>query len=66
MKNLCDFEIDVLRECNGEKVSGLSWGAAMSVALECLESSGLIERCTSGYSITELGKRKLESASSSD
>lgn len=57
---LCEYEVDVLRECNGEQVPGLTWGAAMSVALEALEGEGLIARAGGVYSITAKGRERLK------
>lgn len=59
---LCDYEVKVLRACAGEKPEGLSWGAAMSVAIECLEGRGLIERGPAGYRATESGREYLMGA----
>lgn len=56
---LCEYEMNLLRHCNGEEISGLSWGAAMSVALEYLESDGLIESRSGSYKITQKGIDKI-------
>jgi hypothetical protein len=62
MKNLCPFEIQVLKVCAGIPSPGLEWGAAMGQALEFLNGSGLVHRSHQGvYSATEAGKELLAS-----
>lgn len=51
-----EFEIDILRECAGEKLAS-SWGAAVGVALEALEGFGYVRRGI----ITEKGRDFLRS-----
>ncbi len=60
---LCEFELKVLRECAGEPQPDLSWGAAMSAALETLKSRGLVERSRRFYVATEAGLKQLALAS---
>lgn len=48
---LCEFEIDVLRLCAGERVEGLIPGAAMWQAVECLRGSGYLTRLPDGTHI---------------
>jgi hypothetical protein len=43
---LTDYEVKVLKECNGEPQDDLRWGAAMSVTLEYLRGDGYLQ----GYS----------------
>lgn len=57
--SLCEFERSVLRVVAGEKVPGMSWGAAMSVALEFLSGSNLIHHEAGVYRITEAGLAEL-------
>lgn len=61
--DLCEFDIDFLREMNGED-RGLAWGAAMSVSLEFLYNRGYVTRIQkmSGlkYELTEAGKKIAE------
>jgi hypothetical protein len=38
----CKYELEVLRECAGEKPAR-GWGAAVGQALECLRGSGYID-----------------------
>jgi hypothetical protein len=52
---LCDYELQVLRECAGERVPGLSWGAAMGAALDVLLVNGLVERRGSRIEATKKG-----------
>lgn len=52
--DLVDYEWQVLRELNGEDL-GLSWGAAMGVAVETLQAYGLVTRFPKVV-ITEKGK----------
>jgi len=63
------FEIDLLRDLNGENVEGMSWGAAMGEAVEWLYHNGYLTRDSkmSGirYDISEKGKSFLESKRSS-
>jgi hypothetical protein len=60
---LCSFELDVLRDLNGEKVDGLIWGAGYMAALEFLCGSGLVaKRFSPGairYEITDAGRELL-------
>lgn len=35
--DLCNYEVDVLRECAGQDVPGMRWGAAMGAALKTLD-----------------------------
>ena len=63
--HLCQYEWDLLSHCAGDPMPGLTWGAAMSVALESLESEGLIARSGGAYAVTqkglaELAKRKAQ------
>ncbi len=57
------FEIDVLRDLNGEHVEGMVWGAAMGAAVEWLYGQGYITRTgkMSGirYDISDKGKAFL-------
>lgn len=46
------FEIDVLRELNGERVEGMCWGAAMGEAVEWLHGSGYISRSMKNGALT--------------
>lgn len=39
---MIDFEKEILRHLNGEDVPGLSWGAAMSEAIEYLSGNGYV------------------------
>lgn len=41
---LTDFDRDLLRSMNGEKIEGLAWGAAMGEAVEFLHECGLVTR----------------------
>jgi hypothetical protein len=59
---LCDYEMKVLRECAGERVPGLSWGAAMGAALDALSGNGLIERVGIRYEATKKGRVHVELA----
>ena len=53
------YERDVLREIAAPgSVEGLSWGAAMSVALECLQARGYVTR-GSHPQITDKGREAL-------
>lgn len=64
MSDLCEYELDVLRECaNRRPKHPVIWGAAMSVALESLQSAGLIDRCRGVYFATEKGFARLEGES---
>ena len=54
------YERDVLEEiADPGSVKGLSWGAAMSVALECLQARGYVTR-GSRPQITDKGREALE------
>lgn len=44
VKKLCEYEIKLLRELVTGKSEGLSWGAAMSVAIEYLAGGGYVTR----------------------
>ncbi len=60
---LCDYELKVLRELNGENPEGMQWGAALSAALGFLCGSGLARKqIMSGYIryvITDAGRAHL-------
>ncbi len=56
---LDEYEVKVLRELNGEKVEGLSWGGAMGAAIEGLKSMKLVEKQGFKYVITDAGKKFL-------
>ena len=54
------YERDVLKEiAEPGSVEGLSWGAAMSVALECLQARGYVTR-GAYVQITDKGREALE------
>jgi hypothetical protein len=57
--DLCDYELDVLRVCAGVNVPGMRWGAAMSVALECLSGRGLVEAPGGRYTATAAGRARV-------
>ena len=40
---MTDFDVDVLRCCNGEEIEGMCWGVGIGVAIEFLKGKGLIE-----------------------
>lgn len=55
MDEITEYERDILRALNGEKVPGLAWGAAMGAAIEFLRGRRLV----SGYTdirITDAGR----------
>lgn len=60
------FDIQVLRAVSGEKVEGLAWGAAMSVAIEFLGGHGLVRKVRSDdrmrYVLTATGQAYLAEA----
>ena len=62
---LCQFEIDLLRDLNGEKVPGMAWGGAMGAALGPLTRAGYLRREMRGdglhYVITDQAKAFLAS-----
>lgn len=58
---LCECEVKVLRECNGEPQQGLAWGAAMGQSLEVLHGAGLVERSDGVYTSTQKGREYLAS-----
>jgi hypothetical protein len=55
MTTLCEYEIEILRECAGE-MTPRPWGAAVGQALEVLRSRGLLDNCNN---ITADGRRAL-------
>lgn len=55
-EELCEFEIEVLMGMAGLMPSK-PWGAAVSVALETLESRGLVALLAGGYILTEEGEK---------
>ena len=61
---LCSYEINLLRSMDGEAVSGLQWGAAMSEAIGFLLGRGLVRQefrdGTVKYVITKAGKQFLK------
>jgi len=57
LDSLTEYDIQVLRELNGEKVEGLCWGAAMSVTCSYLKKLGFAQGT---YEITEKGKNYLK------
>ena len=59
MSDLTDYDIRVLRCIAGEDVPGLKWGAAMSVALEALQHSGLVTPSPGQICITDKGRELL-------
>ncbi len=42
MTQLTEYDIKILRECNGENVPGIMWGAAMSVTISYLRGIGFL------------------------
>ena len=56
---MTDFERKILRHLNGEDVPGLTWGAAMGVAIEWLEDNGYIRNNSGDYEITDTGRAAL-------
>lgn len=55
MKSLCEFEMDVLRECAGEREKS-PWGVAVAAALAALQDAGYID---DDFRVTEAGLRVL-------
>lgn len=55
---LCDFEIEVLKECAGLPSTITTWGAALGVCAGDLASDGYLTR--GSYHITEAGKQLLK------
>lgn len=49
---LCEYEIKVLRDLNGEKPKGLQYGAAYNAALEYLRSRDLVNKRVNSVAIT--------------
>ena len=60
MVKLSDYELKVLKECNGEVQDGIIWGAAMSITIEFLQRLGFIT-IGSPTIITDKGKEYLKS-----
>lgn len=58
MDRMTDFERDILRSLNGEDVPGLSWGAAMGVAVGWLQGAGYATRGPD-VKITDAGRVAL-------
>ncbi len=56
---LIPYERDVLRNIAGQDVPGLSWGAAMSVALESLHGKRLVRIVGNRAQITDEGRAAL-------
>lgn len=70
---LCDYEIIVLRICNGEDIPDAHWGAAMSIALESLCGRGFVKKVFGSnnndgikFEITDTGIRYLSSIGDKD
>ncbi len=65
MADLTEFEIDLLRDLNGED-RGLIWGAAMSEAIEGLHATGHLERKSTpagiSYGLSPLGRETARAA----
>ncbi len=59
MAEMVKYEAEVLRCIAGEDVPGLSWGAAMSVALESLRGKRLVRMVGNRAQITDKGKAAL-------
>lgn len=57
---LTTHDVKVLRLCNGEEISNMVWGAAMSVSIEFLKGAGYISLVGTSYKITEAGKEALK------
>ncbi len=55
--DLCEFEIQVLRELAGQIPAVTTWGAALGQAMEVLEGNGLIHH--GSLLLTEKGKAWL-------
>ncbi len=53
--SLCEFELEILRECAGAKPAS-AWGAAVGAALGYLEGNGYIDV---GCRLTDKGRRAL-------
>ena len=60
---MTDFEKEILRHLNGEDIPGLSWGVAISEAIEYLSGNGYVirRRKTQGinYEITDKGRETI-------
>ena len=66
MGKLTEFELDLLRDLDGED-RGMAWGAAMAVAVEHLYGEGYLTRSFDpvkgiSYEISELGREAAEAA----
>lgn len=63
MTDIVDYERDVLRMLNGEKIEGMAWGAAMGQSVELLYEGGYVTRKMTGrgleYVITDKGRAAL-------
>lgn len=59
LRGLIDYEIEVLRCVSGEEVAGLSWGAAMSEAVETLKGRGFVRLNGTRYEPTDEGRAIL-------
>jgi hypothetical protein len=57
--DLCEYELTVLRSCNGEDSPDLCWGAAMGQALEVLTRRGLIITVCGVCELTQAGLDRL-------
>lgn len=55
MGKLCDYEVEILRECAGE-IPARPWGAAVGAALEALRGNGYVDR--TGH-VTAKGRQYL-------
>ena len=55
--SITDYDVQILRELNGETVEGLRWGAAMANSCEFLRNIGYAE---GNYRISKKGKEFLK------
>lgn len=66
MADLSDYDRDILRMLNGEKVEGLAWGAAMGAAIGFLRGDGFVRQSVKDgaivYEITDAGRTALSTS----
>lgn len=65
MSELCDLEIELLRDLSGEKTTITGWGSWMGECIEALQGHKLVDRKFSDgairYVINDAGKAYLAS-----
>lgn len=60
-ETLCEFELEILRECSGE-VEPRPWGAAVGAVLEHLRGSGYVD----DKGLTDKGRAALRETSDAE